>query len=88
MTVRVVFADDHPMYQFGLRAALDASTEVEVVDEAADGAELLALVARCAPDVVLTDLSMPKLSGTAAIGLCQGSWTGPRVDQAALVAVA
>ena len=67
MTVRVVLADDHPMYRFGLRAVLDASSEVEVVGEAADGAELLALVGRCAPDVVLTDLSMPELSGTAAI---------------------
>ena len=67
MTVRVVLADDHPMYRFGLRAVLDASSEVEVVGEAADGVELLALVGRCAPDVVLTDLSMPRLSGTAAI---------------------
>ncbi len=67
MTVRVVLADDHPVYRFGLRAVLDASPEVEVVGEAADGAELLAQVARCSPDVVLTDLSMPTLSGTAAI---------------------
>jgi DNA-binding NarL/FixJ family response regulator len=67
VSVRVVLADDHPMYRFGLRAVLDASPEVEVVGEAADGAELLALVARHAPDVVLTDLSMPTLSGTAAI---------------------
>ena len=67
MSVRVVLADDHPMYRFGLRAVLDASPEVDVVGEAADGAELLALVARQAPDVVLTDLSMPTLSGTAAI---------------------
>ena len=37
--VRVVLADDHPMYRFGLRAVLDASPEVEVVGEAADGAE-------------------------------------------------
>jgi DNA-binding NarL/FixJ family response regulator len=67
VTVRVVLADDHPMYRYGLRAVLDASPEVEVVGEAADGAELLAVVARCAPDVVLTDLSMPRLPGTAAI---------------------
>ncbi|WP_199522423.1 response regulator transcription factor [Geodermatophilus marinus] len=67
MTVRVVLADDHPMYRFGLRAVLDASPEVAVVGEAADGAELLALVATTTPDVVLTDLSMPRLSGTAAI---------------------
>ena len=67
MTVRVVLADDHPMYRFGLRAVLDASPEVEVVGEASDGAELLAVVNQCTPDVVLTDLSMPRLSGAAAI---------------------
>ncbi|GAB3192134.1 response regulator transcription factor [Geodermatophilus arenarius] len=67
MTVRVVLADDHPMYRYGLRSVLDAAPEVEVVGEAADGAELLALVARTAPDVVLTDLAMPRLPGIAAI---------------------
>jgi hypothetical protein len=45
-----------PMIRFGLRAVLDASPEVEVVGDAVDGAELLAVVARCAPDVVRTDL--------------------------------
>jgi DNA-binding NarL/FixJ family response regulator len=67
MAVRVALADDHPMYRFGLRAVLEASPEVEVVGEAGDGDELLAVVAHAAPDVVLTDLSMPRLSGTAAI---------------------
>ncbi len=67
MTVRVVLADDHPVYRFGLRSVLDAAPEVDVVGEAADGAELLAVVATCAPDVVLTDLSMPRLAGIAAI---------------------
>jgi DNA-binding NarL/FixJ family response regulator len=66
VTVRVALADDHPMYRFGLRAALEASPEVEVVGEAGDGDELVALVARHSPDVVLTDLSMPRMTGTAA----------------------
>jgi DNA-binding NarL/FixJ family response regulator len=67
VTVRVVLADDHPMYRFGLRSVLDASPEVEVVGEAADGAELLAVTEATGPDVVLTDLSMPRLPGIAAI---------------------
>ncbi|MCB7137012.1 response regulator [Cellulosimicrobium marinum] len=65
--VRVVLADDHPMFRFGLRAALDAVEEVEVVGEAADGAELVALVARLRPDVALTDLAMPGTDGTTAV---------------------
>jgi DNA-binding NarL/FixJ family response regulator len=67
MAVRVALADDHPMYRFGLRAVLEASAGVEVVGEAGDGAELLAVVEHAAPDVVLTDLSMPRMTGAAAI---------------------
>lgn len=65
--VRVVIADDHPMYRFGLKAALEGNEDIDIVGEAADGEELLATVKRTQPDVVLTDLAMPELSGTAAI---------------------
>lgn len=64
--VRVVLADDHPMFRYGLRAVLAAAAEVEVVAEAGDGEELVALVERERPDVVLTDLAMPGLDGAAA----------------------
>jgi DNA-binding NarL/FixJ family response regulator len=62
----VVVADDHPMFRYGLVAALAADDEVEVVAEAANGDELLAAVDRTDPDVVLTDLAMPGLDGAAA----------------------
>lgn len=64
--VRVVLADDHPMFRYGLRAALSAAVEVDVVGEAGDGAELLTVVGQTRPDVVLTDLAMPKLDGVSA----------------------
>lgn len=64
--VRVVIADDHPMFRYGLTAALAGAPEVEIVGEAADGQELLAVVEQTHPDVVLTDLTMPGLGGTAA----------------------
>ncbi len=67
--VRVVLADDHPMFRYGLRAALAASPLVEVVGDADDGKELLALVDRTEPDVVLTDLAMPGLDGVEATRL-------------------
>ena len=67
MTVRVVLADDHPMVRYGIAAVLSDSTEVEVVGEAASGEELLGLVAADPPDVVLTDLSMPGISGVEVI---------------------
>jgi DNA-binding NarL/FixJ family response regulator len=64
--VRVVIADDHPMFRYGLRAVLAASDDVEVVGDAADGSELIATVERTAPDVVLTDLAMPGVDGATA----------------------
>jgi DNA-binding NarL/FixJ family response regulator len=67
MNVRVVVADDHPMFRFGLRAVLEQAEGIEVVGEAADGAALLALVALEAPDVVLTDLAMDGVDGVRVI---------------------
>jgi DNA-binding NarL/FixJ family response regulator len=64
--VRVVIADDHPMFRYGLRAVLDAAEEVTVVGEAVDGQQLLSVVDQTRPDVVLTDLSMPGLDGATA----------------------
>jgi DNA-binding NarL/FixJ family response regulator len=64
--VRVVLADDHPMYRYGVAAVLATAEEIELVGEASDGAELIALAAREHPDVVLTDLAMPGLDGASA----------------------
>jgi DNA-binding NarL/FixJ family response regulator len=64
--VRVVVADDHPMVRFGVTAVLLDAPEVDVVAEAADGRELIEVTRAHAPDVVLTDLSMPGLDGVQA----------------------
>jgi len=69
MTTRVVIVDDHPLYREGLVTALSASHGVEVVGEAADGAEAVAAVDRLLPDVVLMDLHMPGVSGVEATRL-------------------
>ncbi|MER5890653.1 response regulator transcription factor [Streptomyces sp. NPDC001941] len=77
--VRVVVAEDHPMFRFGLVAALSGYGGIDVVGEAADGRELLALVEQTSPDVVLTDLTMPHLDGIAAIRHLKASPGGPAV---------
>ena len=63
MTVRVVLADDHPMYRYGLTAVLGQAETIDVVAEVGSGPELLAVVAELAPDVVVTDLGLPDGSG-------------------------
>lgn len=66
MTLRVVVADDHPMYRFGLEAVLTQSEGIEVVASVADGDQLVQVVAQLLPDVVVTDLTMPGTDGVTA----------------------
>jgi DNA-binding NarL/FixJ family response regulator len=66
MRVRVLIADDHPLYREGLAAAVDAMPDTEVVAEASDGAEAVEAALRLRPDVVLMDLNMPTLGGADA----------------------
>lgn len=65
--VRVVLADDEPLLRAGLRVVLEAEGTVEVVAEAADGADLLHAVRRHRPQVVLVDVQMPGVDGFAAL---------------------
>ena len=64
--ISVLIADDHPFVRHGLRTYLDTLDDLEVVGEAADGAEAVLLAERLRPDVVLMDLVMPELDGVEA----------------------
>lgn len=64
--IRVLIADDHPVFLEGLRLLLDSTPDLEVVGAAADGAALLALAAEVPYDVVVLDLDMPGLDGAGA----------------------
>jgi DNA-binding NarL/FixJ family response regulator len=64
--LRVLVADDHPLFRDGITAALEAIGDVEVVGAAADGDEAVRLTAALEPDVVLMDLAMPGCNGVDA----------------------
>jgi DNA-binding NarL/FixJ family response regulator len=73
--IRVLLADDQGLVRAGLRALLEVEEDIELVGEAADGYEAIALARQTCPDVVLMDLSMPKVDGveaTCRIGADEG----------------
>jgi DNA-binding NarL/FixJ family response regulator len=64
--IRVLLVDDHLMFREGLRTLLQSYPDIDVVDEANDGAEAVSKVPRVQPAVVVMDISMPKMDGIAA----------------------
>src|SRR6516162_7543604 len=66
MTIRILLVDDHTVVRKGLRTFLSYDPDLEVVGEAADGAQALRLARELSPDVVLMDLLMPGMDGIEA----------------------
>lgn len=77
--VKVLIADDHPLILAGVRRVLDRSDDIDVVGEARSGPELLQLVDRRRPHVVLTDLRIPGVSGTECIDAIRTRWPEVKV---------
>ena len=71
--IRVVLADDHDLVRSGIKALLSMIDGVQVVAEARDGQELIQLVESLEPDIVMTDISMPRMDGIAAIAQIHAS---------------
>lgn len=79
MTVRLLIVDDHPVVRAGMVAMLSEEAGLEIVGEAANGAEALGLIPRLRPDVVLMDLRMPVMDGAEATARIIGQPDAPQV---------
>ncbi len=64
--IRVLIADDHKLVREGFQLLLSRASDIQVVGEARDGQEAVDLVGRLAPDVVLMDITMPRMNGIEA----------------------
>ena len=83
MTIRVLVADDHDLVRTGLKMILDAQPDIDVVGEAMDGREAVALARQLRPDVCLFDIRMPALDGIEATR----QLAGPEVDDPLAIVV-
>lgn len=64
--IRILIADDHPMFRFGIRALLSAESDMDVVGEATNGQEAVTLATSLKPDLILMDINLPQLNGIEA----------------------
>ncbi len=78
-TVRIVIADDHPIFRDGLKRLLESERDFKVVGEACDGVEAVKMVRQLKPEILLLDLAMPRRPGLEALREMSTDNTGVRV---------
>jgi two-component system, NarL family, nitrate/nitrite response regulator NarL len=66
-TVRILLADDHPIFRDGLRRLLESEPDLKVIGEACDGSEAVKMARQLKPDILLLDLAMPRMPGLEAL---------------------
>jgi DNA-binding NarL/FixJ family response regulator len=77
--IRIVIADDHPIFRDGLRRLLDAEPDLSVVGEAVDAEEAIQFSRKFKPDVLLLDVAMPRTSGLDVLGVLADESDAPRI---------
>jgi DNA-binding NarL/FixJ family response regulator len=74
--IRILIVDDNQLMRRGLRSLLVKEADLQVVGEASDGEQAIAMAARLQPDVVLLDISMPKMGGLPTIDRLHSQYSG------------
>jgi PAS domain S-box-containing protein len=77
--IRVILVDDHAVVRQGMANLLGDESDIEVVGQAADGQEAVELASKILPDVILMDMSMPKLNGVEATRIIHNDWPEIRI---------
>ena len=77
---KVVIVEDHKLFREGLKSLLFDKEGLEVVGEAGDGIEAIRTVKRCRPDLILLDLSMPKMNGISVMKEIKGQFPEIRIS--------
>ena len=86
MPYRVLIADDHALFRAGIRVMLSSRPDIEVVGEAEDGEDAVALCRKTRPDLVMMDITMPKMDGVAATRMIKSEF--PKTSVLVLTAYA
>ncbi len=77
--IRILIVDDNPILREGIKSVLSHSPVFDIVGEAADGVEAINSVERLLPDLVLMDISMPRMDGLAATSEIKKKWPGTKI---------
>ncbi|PNU21831.1 DNA-binding response regulator [Geothermobacter hydrogeniphilus] len=77
--VRILIVDDHVILREGIRLLLETQADFQVVGEAGNGVETIAMARKYGPDIILLDISMPKMDGLQAVGLLANACPQARV---------
>jgi DNA-binding NarL/FixJ family response regulator len=76
---KIVIADDHVLVRQGIKRIIEEDSDIQVVGEAGDGQELLSLLEKITPDLVILDISMPRLRGLEAAAIIKRSYPAIKV---------